>query len=557
MARMKPDTFEYSSTNSPGEELVFEALKKKLDDNWLVCHSWRWLRHPQNHLTRKIQGEGDFVIFHPEAGIIVIEVKTGEIEFREDGKYYSKGGIIQNPEKQASDTKFEIVTRLKEKGLANKVYVSHAVWFPSIIWSGDYPANLSSQILFDQMDLDNPEVKLRSIASKFHPKVLDEAVVDSIEKFIAPTFKMVKTLRSSIKDNTTELVRLTQQQIAVYEQLGEYKCLGVRGRAGTGKTLLAINKARQLNQDKKKVLFLCFNKSLAERLKSELADTNVDVFTFHQYAGKYLRIYKPWRINDEIDEGAFYDFIGDEFSEVISENEDKYECCIIDEAQDIKAEWFTEIKNAFVPLLHFYFFFDPLQIPYSRNITVNESQFDLGGLIVNLYKNMRNTRQISQAAYNILGYKYNPTKHFQPIEGNNPEVVLYENVNDIEDALSVKLNHILNIEFIDRRDITILSMNAEGKSAVNSEIYGFKIIPFRKFKGLENDIIMIIDITFSHFYDPVYERELYVAITRGRYSVTLFVDNANSVIKKAYEKELQVKISKNILEQELQKNNYE
>ena len=134
MARMIPDSFEYSETQSGGEERVFNALNEKLNDEWLIYHSWRWLKNLTNSTIRKSQGEGDFVLFHPNCGIIVIEVKGGTIEYRDNGKFYSNNNLIKNPEKQASDTKFDIVARLEEKGLKNLCYVGHCVWFPDIQW---------------------------------------------------------------------------------------------------------------------------------------------------------------------------------------------------------------------------------------------------------------------------------------------------------------------------------------------------------------------------------------------------------------------------------------
>ena len=557
MARMKPDSFDYSQTESNGEERVYDSLKKNLCDDWLICHSWRWLKHPNNKKTYKKQGEGDFVLFHPSCGIIVIEVKGGTIEYRENGKYYANNILIQNPEKQASDTKFEIKARLKERNLEDNVYVSHAVWFPDIIWNIDYPPNLNSQILFDKNDLTNPENKLRKLTSGNIIPIKDNKAIQIVEKMLFNSFKLVKSLKFSIQDTMTEMVRLNQQQINALEYLDEQHCIGVKGRAGTGKTLLAVYKAKQLSESGKKVLFLCFNRSLADWLSAELSGTNISVFTYHKYASDYLHKYKPWRIPDTSEESkGYFDHIGNEFSEVISENADEFDCCIIDEAQDLKPEWFTEIKNAFYPELHFYFFFDPLQIPYTRKIVLQEKHFSFGALIIPLYKNMRNTKQVSQSAWNVLRESYNEHKHFNSIDGDYPEVNLCE--DEVADKVYQKIMLLINLEGISRESITILSMGNGTESKIGKQIYDIPVIPFRKFKGLENDIVLLIDVNYQHFHDPVFQRELYVAMTRSRFYTILFINNKDTIMKKAYLRYLGVEnISQQIIEDQLKKNNYE
>ena len=533
MARMKPDTFEYSNTGSAGENRVFESLRDNLDDKWLVCHSWRWLRHPANIRTDKTQGEGDFIAFHPDCGIIVIEVKGGTIEYRNDGKYYTNNILIQNPEKQASDTKFDLVARIKEKGFGKSCYVSHCVWFPDIRWNIEYPPNLSSKSLFDESDLTNPEEKLKALAPSFHERITDLKLIQGIEGLLHTTFKLVKSLRFKIEDTVKEELRLTQEQLNALEYLNEEKCIGIKGRAGTGKTLLAMHRATQIAQEGYKVLYLCYNKGLANHLQSTISPQKVDVYTYHQYAKSYLERHKPWRINfEDTDAPIDFDCIANEFAEVIDENLDLYTVCIIDEAQDLKPEWFLALKDAFINSGRFYFFFDPLQILYTKSIELHESHFDFGKLIIPLYRNMRNTKQVSMASLNVMGVRYNNTKHFTSIEGDFPKVIMC--LNNEKQEIEQRINVLLNVEHIKRETITILSMEASGMSSIGEDIYGIPVTTFRKFKGLENEVVLIVDVNYSHLIDEVYQRELYAALTRSRYLSEIYFDNSPCLMKKAF-----------------------
>lgn len=553
---MIPDSFEYSETKSGGEERVYNALKEKLNDEWLVYHSWRWLKNIAQQGIKKYQGEGDFVLFHPNCGIIVVEVKGGTIEYRDDGKYYSNGDLIKNPEKQASDTKFDILTRLEEKRLNKICWVGHCVWFPDIKWKNDYPPNLYSTILLDQTALTDPEHFLVKVNISKSSPIRSKSDAERIEKIIHRPFIMVKSLKFKIEDTIKEQVRLTQQQESAFELLKEVKSLGVKGRAGTGKTLLAVTKAITSANEGEKVLFLCFNRALADFLSFEMSESSVDVFTFHRYAIEYLEKYYPHRAMGSVDDPNYFKKIGFEFSEVIDENRDDYSTCVIDEAQDLEIEWFVALKATFHPKLKFFYFFDPLQVPYTRKIELEESHFTFGAPIIPLERNMRNTSQVSQSSLNILGVKYNPNIHFSALAGDYPKVILID--SGLEEEVQKALNSLKIIENIDKEDITIISMKGEGNSELGNEFDGHKIVTFRKFKGLDNKVILIVDIDFRHFEDEIFERELYMAITRSKYLVYMFINNRDSLMKKSFCDKLKLStITPEKIKSYLEEKNYE
>lgn len=69
---MKPKDF----NNSYGEMKVYEALGS-LDNEYTVFYSLSWI----SSSYKRTLGEADFVVTHPGLGLLVIEVKSGEIEF--------------------------------------------------------------------------------------------------------------------------------------------------------------------------------------------------------------------------------------------------------------------------------------------------------------------------------------------------------------------------------------------------------------------------------------------------------------------------------------------
>ena len=106
MARMIPSA-PPSFNESLGEERVFKALRT-LPDEITVIYSLRWIHPGRRRLLTeplKAQGEGDFVLFDPRRGVLVVEVKGGEV-WCERGRWFQrnrKTGAVKDidPEKQS------------------------------------------------------------------------------------------------------------------------------------------------------------------------------------------------------------------------------------------------------------------------------------------------------------------------------------------------------------------------------------------------------------------------------------------------------------------------
>ena len=70
------ETDEEAFNESIGEERVYEALSC-LPDDYYVFHSAHWSKRGINGRIR--WGECDYLVYHPNFGMLVIEVKSGGI----------------------------------------------------------------------------------------------------------------------------------------------------------------------------------------------------------------------------------------------------------------------------------------------------------------------------------------------------------------------------------------------------------------------------------------------------------------------------------------------
>lgn len=522
MAQIMPNSPLYNTTGSPAEIKVFDILKTKLPDDWVVIHSFRWVKS-KPAIRGKAQGEGDFILFNPDKGILVIEVKGGDISYHNrmwsttDGQ--GQEHIIQDPEKQASDTKFEIINRLKAKYL-DKCLVCHAVWFPDCDVSlNHFPANLDMSIVFDMYSLDSPLSLIEEAfnywyqRSGFVRKPLSTGDSEKILSLLNPEFRLVKTMRSRCDDLNVLYVRLNTEQARLLEMLDECHEIHVVGRAGTGKTLLALEKGRRDATKGRRTIMLCYNNELAQRLKDS-NHSSLHISSVHSYALAYMKKHHPNRVIGFLDNPNF-DYLMNEFIEVASVAKDKFDTILIDEGQDFKDSWIRSIHNLMAEDGNFFVFYDPYQYLYAPLTELDDAYLKIGAPVV-LKRNMRNTDQISRACLHIINQS-SDKESLSGVCGLEPELICYE-LEDLDTLLEKALHKLKHLDGIDNERISVITLDTENGSFVSENlqrrIYEFKTV--RKFKGLENDIVIIVDANLAHIIDPVRQRLLYVALSRAR-----------------------------------------
>jgi superfamily I DNA and RNA helicase len=102
-------------------------------------------------------------------------------------------------------------------------------------------------------------------------------------KVLAPSFRIKGGLKEQMEILEQQAQRILtdeQERILAETELDNRKLF--LGAAGTGKTFLAIEKAKRLAAQSKKVLLTCFNRNLATYMRQLLPDS-VTVFNFHDY----------------------------------------------------------------------------------------------------------------------------------------------------------------------------------------------------------------------------------------------------------------------------------
>ena len=530
MARMIPSAAPPDIPDS--ERLLFREAERQLPANWIAIHGLHLSTH-DSHASQ--EGEADFVVLDPERGALVLEVKGGGIR-RTRGTWFSvdRDGNehpIKNPGVQASAAAHRIHRFLSGHArfgrAGRRVEVRSGVVLPDVTAGQHLGIDLNRHLVIDHDDL--PDLP-RALGRVFDhhgmrgPRLTPPDVTTFLDA-LAPNCNLVPSLSSRFDREDAALVRLTEEQTEILRMLEAQERVAIQGAAGTGKTLLAVEKARRLAADGKRVLLLCFNRFLAEDLSTSVQHSGVVARHFHSYCAQQVqRAGLSWQPPRD---GADT-FWNEEAAELLLEAldrlpDERYDAIVVDEGQDFKPNWWLAIEEA----LHkkssgtLYVFFDPHQ-----NIYNGGPPAAIGVAPFSLSLNCRNTRHIAEYAAGLVDVEYR-LRRSAP-DGLAAERVPYRTPQEMADNVRKRLHRLTHDERIAPHRITVLSTHNPKRSALASHrrmgnlslaplgsALGRNQVPLaslHSFRGLESDVVLLVDVDSQS--SP---RHLYVAATRAKH----------------------------------------
>ena len=557
MARMIPDMPREFDPKSK-EGLMFNELNN-LSDDYYVFHSFSIVTVVEEILK---ESETDFVIFHPKKGILCLEAKAGQVNY-EDGYWKYGNGIKMlkdGPYNQASSNKWKLKDYMISRGLQyefKNCKFMHAVWFPDIPLSKLQGRQLPSEAdlnitltadSFGKIEKDIEKIFALEIPGKVKTNLSDKDVKRILERVLAPSFSLISLQEIEIERTKNVFKRMLKEQIALLNYLEEQNNAIINGLAGTGKTVMAIEKARLHSEKAEKVLFLCYNSFLKEHLKNTYPYPYINYYTIDGLACKICDTEKP-------DYNSFKEYL----EKMFIENTFPYKHVIIDEGQDFgKVE--TE-EEELIELLRmnvidnekingtFYLFYDKNQMIQSRKVPKYIENADCK---LTLYRNCRNTENIALTSLRLLGSNNSPKLYKDAILGDIPEIGFSLGKNATVELLNAEIDKYIDAGY---RNITLLTCKTEETSIIadccKDSKYNYKrgYIKFttcRKFKGLESDVIIVVDIDKSTFNDAQGEQLMYVGTSRARYKLSCIINLSENDCLELMDKK-NIKYNKNIL----------
>lgn len=490
MAKMYPPNITPSAPSS--ERKVWDRLQEI--DGIIVFHSLTW---QGKRGKGKSDGEADFVILFPGKGVIVIEVKGGEISIEEGTwKTVDRHRVkhdIKDPFNQAKDSKFALLSFLRKHNVNTlKVPIVHAVIFPDITINDQLAINAPAELIIDRAGLQRLQNRLIEVFKYWQTKsgaTLEQC--NEIASLLAPSRNIKRLLSDRLKQCEEEIIELTKQQYTILYSLQKSNKAMIYGSAGTGKTILAVEKAKQLSSIGFKVLFLCYNELLANQLANQITQHNISIFTYHKLLSLICRengskLYLP---NDE----ELADFAIEQFTNQQG-SKHLYDAIIIDEVQDFRMDWLESVNLLVEDNYTTYYFGDSNQELYDRYWKCPQGFTEFV-----LSTNCRNTKQIGTFVSKILGNEV----LYRPVEGPDPSFITVKRKSDFLPFTCNLLESLIEDECLEPEDITILcderwlieelrqhiicdySIGNIGCNGIQSET-------IRRFKGLESNFIILV-----------------------------------------------------------------
>ncbi|WP_448575377.1 NERD domain-containing protein [Thermomicrobium sp.] len=554
MATMYPQFPRYCSFQSDAERLVYSALAHQLPDACLVLFAVRLLVRDGSD---EIDAEADFIIVEPQCGVLVLEVKGGGI--RRDartGQWYSldrRGDEhpIGNPIEQARRTRYALARKLKE-GPRTKLFdypIRHAVIFPDVTlrqqWLGP---DVEPDIVLDDRSLTGLHGAIRRALGGPRPEgPLAPAAIQALVDALSPTIEVRKPrLGRLVQEAEEEIVQLTERQFAVLRLLERHRRARIVGPAGSGKTMLAIEKARQLALQGNRVLLTCFNRNLSRWMRRTLTDAlkTTELFEgdrpllvvthFHGFVRELCeRTGTPFQppAGDPREVERFWK---EQAPQILIDSleqlpELRFDAIIVDEGQDFLTDWWIALLEAMADQEQglLYIFYDDNQTLYTDS---RQLEFPIVEEPYVLAEVFRNTRPIFERFRPFYRGSIEPV--FRGPDGPEVEEVPVT-AQSLLQTLSNRLRRLLEEEGIEPRDVVILTPRSRERSALRDKTWiagrwqltwetddreqanhRVRVSSIHAFKGLESPVVILAEVD-----DLARQRvdELsYVALSRAR-----------------------------------------
>ena len=549
MANMIPNYIDSTDTRRGGERMVFDWFS---DEKIKGTAYYSLLQKNHRH---KLIGEVDF-LYVCERGFLCVEVKGGQDIFCKEKQWFAQnrnGDIneIKNPFIQAKDCMYALKNYFIETYGRNteqaNYLIGYAVIFPECIFTG-IGNDLVTQVMFDaRYNIEDFNGYLKKVFDywetqeidkhNFYPKLLTAFQLNQANDLLRGDFCVVPSLSLELQHIEQRMIRLTEEQFDALDITDYNKRVIIQGAAGTGKSLLALEKVRKCAAKEQKVLYLCFNRNMAKYAFLSLKSCNMDYVTVLTYHALLQAVTKIDLHNKSLYEASKV-FLEDSFEVA------PYDYLVIDEGQDL-------INTSVFDVLNYFLFSGFKKGSWSIFLDQNQSIFTnldeynfafeylIESTSPTSYKLNRNCRNTEQIARKTTVLSLIPPVKYSSISGPKVITRACSDRNEIIKNLRKELQSLFS-GGISSTDVVILSPKRLFNSILSTtdSICNLKIIErnsidefgkrclnyftVQSFKGLESKIVFYIDI--DGFRNENCRKINYVALSRAKQLLYIFFD---------------------------------
>jgi Nuclease-related domain/UvrD-like helicase C-terminal domain/AAA domain len=377
-----------------GEKRLGRILERHLDDKYIVWY---------NPLVGKAHWEPDFVILHPQRGLLVLEVKDWKIESIGSGSDRQRIVLktdkgqkkVNNPLEQVKQHAFAIEQLLRTD---RDLVQDQGRYQGNLLFPYGYGAVMTniSRSVSEQMNIDdiiNPDLMI------YQDEMTKETDAEGFQAQLSQMFKhrfdcdlgqeQIDRIRfhlfPQLRHQTARLLAFQQEHPSAFDLSIDFDCIDslppvqpieipfdlikimdlaqeqiarnlgdghriIHGVAGSGKTMILLYRCEYLASLKpdKPILVLCFNVTLSARLREIITSKGisnklVEVVHFHDWMKFQMKKYRQPLPNFNEDEPKKYLIeLEQRMIQAVETGvipSQQYSAVLIDEGHDLQADW--------------------------------------------------------------------------------------------------------------------------------------------------------------------------------------------------------------------------
>jgi hypothetical protein len=521
-------------TESSAERRLYEGFLSQLGDDYVVYHSVEWVLGSDQTDGRLIQGESDFLIAHPEDGLLVLEAKAGGVTYDRKTRQWRQVGrgndhVLEDPFRQAHgqmDSLIEILEYQLDWDRWRPSY-GYGVAVPDATFDHDAYEEARADWAIDKGDMDRLAERVKEIMAAWrHPhRRFGRAGMEALQAALGIRVEVRTPLRFRFDEEDRRIVELTDDQTYVLSYVRKLHRAAIVGPTGSGKTVLATQLAMRLAQSGNETLLTC----VGDRLAAHLRETAGHVRHLHVYAFDELcatlaqeaGIAIPPPPASADDRARLVDVtLPDVLARAAQAVGPRFDAMVVDEAHDFRPEWWPSLMKLHTRSEDGYLY---LFADSNRRTGTGSRPQDMVELSFPLPANMRNTKPIHE--FVSVFYQGEEPARGRDAEGPPVEVISYRQPNDLPGLLA---NILENLEEQGVPLDEIVLLHPDGPNAALAglpSLDGYRLssdpspgtllaCSIASFNGLERQVVVLAGLEDDGEVDLA--KYLYVGGSRAR-----------------------------------------
>ena len=427
---------------------LLSTLERGLPSAYTLFHSvdWTLLAGDQER-----HGEIDIVVLNQAGDLLLLEVKSGFVDFSADGIVKRYGGETKDVAAQGRSQYNAMRSRLQQAQIT--VQVGHMLVMPGVKVQSD-SLNWPRDRIIDSTDMDQVVTR---VTLALGPGVARDELHARVQAFLSNRFQVEADV-SALGGRLEHSVKRLSAGLATWvpRMAVPSGVIRVVGTAGSGKTQLALKLLREADDADQRAVYLCFNRALADHM-AQLAPVRTPAETFHEFA---LRIARRDGVAPTVYDGAGFQAMVDHCIATLATAEPDLELIVLDEVQDMQPEWVEALLGRLKSQGRAVLLEDPAQQLYADRKTFEIAE----AVTVTSNENFRSPRALVNLI-NGLHLADDEILAMSPLRGEFPEPIVYERAEAVAAATAKAVKRCLDRGFA-LEDIAIVSLKGRERSVL-------------------------------------------------------------------------------------------